>query len=68
MNKKIKNICVIIFVLLFLIGLFMINTTTGKLGLVAFIGYNLSVLAILAEMCTIITGMVLKTESKKDEK
>lgn len=67
MNRKTRNICCIIFALMFLVGLFMINTTTGKLGLIGFIGYSLSATAIFAELCTIITGMILKTEIEKDE-
>lgn len=66
MNKKVKNICYIIFALVFFIGLFMINTTTGKLGLVGFIGYNLSAIALSAELCTIITSIVLKIGEQKE--
>lgn len=68
MNRKIINNCYISFALVFFIGLLMINTTTGKLGLVGFIGYHLAALAIFAELCTIITSIVLKMENKKNEK
>lgn len=68
MNRKIINSCYISFALVFFFGLFMIHTTTGKLGLVGFIGYNLAALAIFAELCTIITSIVLKMENKKNEK
>lgn len=66
MNGKVQISCVIFFALLFLIGLFMINTTDGKLGTVGFIGYNLSALAVLAELCAVITIIILKGEKKNE--
>ncbi len=69
MNRKVKSICFIVFALVFLIGLLMINSaTTGKVGLAVFIGYNLSAFAAFAELCTVVTSIVLKAEMKKNEK
>ncbi len=69
MNRKIKNICVIVFALVFLIGLLMINSApVGKAGLAVFSGYNLSAFALLAGLCTAVTSIVLKAEIKKNEK
>ncbi len=69
MNRKVKSICFIIFALVFLIGLLMISSApTGKAGLTVFIGYNLSAFALFAELCTVVTSIVLKAEMKKNER
>lgn len=69
MNRKVKNICFVVFAVVLFIGLFMINNTpTGKAGLAVFIGYNLSAFAAFAELCTVVTSIVLKAEMKKNER
>ncbi len=68
MNKKTHIMNLVMSILIFAVGRFMIGLNLGKLGIVGFTGYVLCAFAAIIVICTMAVIIVLKNEEKKNEK
>lgn len=68
MNKKLSIISYVLSVLVFAAGAVMVHLNAGLLGVIGFIGYVLTSIAVFIVICTAAVNIVLRREMKKDGK